>query len=151
MKRKVLSLGILAFAVAAVAMAQGQVRVYVTDSKSWEVKGGAGVAEGSGGGAVSGGARPQTAEIIKTFNERCPEVVVTMNREKADFVVLLEHEGGKDFIRRDNKVVVTNKEGDVFFTGSTRSLGNAVKDSCKAIRSYRTAQSAADSDGDKQQ
>lgn len=74
-----------------------------------------------------------------------------MNREKADFVVLLEHEGGKDFIRRDNKVVVTNKDGDVFFTNSTRSLGNAVKDSCKAIRSYRAAQSSADSDGEQQQ
>ncbi|MGH9817115.1 MAG: hypothetical protein ACRD6I_13655 [Candidatus Acidiferrales bacterium] len=95
MRRKALSLGILAFALTAVAMGQGKVRVYVTDSKSWEVKGGVGVADGSGGGSVGGGARPQTAEIIKTFNERCPEVIVTMNREKADFVVLLEHEGGK--------------------------------------------------------
>jgi hypothetical protein len=149
--RKTLTLGALGLLVAAVAMAQGKVRVFVLESNSWEVKGGVGIADGTGGGSASGGARPQTAEIIKTFNQRCPEVTITMNKEKADFVVLLQHEGGKDLFRRDNKVVITDKEGDVFFTNSTRSLGNAVKDSCSAIRSYRTRVASADSEADRKQ
>jgi hypothetical protein len=44
---------------------------------------------------MAGGARPQTAEIIKTLNERCPEFTVTNNLAKADSVVTLDHEGGK--------------------------------------------------------
>ena len=112
---------------------QDRVRAYVTDSSSWEMKGGfGGVHDGLGGG-LHGGARPQTAEIIKTFGERCPAVTITSAREKADFVVLLDHEGGKNLILHDNKVVVYNKEADVIYSGSTRSLGNAVKDACSAI------------------
>jgi hypothetical protein len=108
-------------------------RVFVTDSKSWEMSGGAGASGGSLGSAIGGGARPQTAEIIKTFGERCPLVVVNNKQEKADYVVLLDHEGGKGVILRDNKVVVFNKDGDSIMSSSTRSLGNAVKDACTAI------------------
>lgn len=122
---------------AALGAAQDKPRVFISDSQSWEVSGGVagGGAAGVGGvaGGGSGGARPQTAEIMKTFNDRCPGVIVTINRERADFVVLLEHEGGKDLIRRDNKVAVFNKDGDMILSGSTRSLGNAVKDACGAI------------------
>ena len=56
-----------------------------------------------------------------------------MNREKADYVVVLEHDGGKTYIRRDNKFAVFNKGGDAIRSGSTRSLGNAVKDACEAL------------------
>jgi hypothetical protein len=108
-------------------------RIYITDSKSWEIgAGAAGTADGFGG-AARGGDRPQTAEIIKTFGERCPAVIVNNKQEKADYVVLLDHEGGKDPISRDNKVAVFNKEGDSIISGSTRTLGNAVKDACGAI------------------
>jgi|GEM_PF-4378389 len=69
-------------------------RVYISDSKSWEVKAGGGGTAGGFGEAGGGGDRPQTAEIIKTFNERCPQVIVNNNRAKADFVVLLDNEGG---------------------------------------------------------
>src|SRR5438105_12377518 len=77
--------------------------------------------------------RPQTAEIIKTFGERCPAVIVNNKQEKADYVVLLDHEGGKELISRDNKVVVFNKNGDSIMSRSTRILGNAVKDACATI------------------
>ncbi len=104
-------------------------RVFVTDSSSWEMAG----SQGPRGGSFAGGARPQRAEIIKTFGERCPEVAVTIKSELADFVVILDHEGGKEPARRKNKVVVFNKDGDSFFSKSTRSLGNSVKDACDAI------------------
>ena len=108
-------------------------RVFVTESQSWQVSGGFGGVDDAIGGGVSGGARPQTAEVIKTFNERCPEVVVTNRRDRADYVLVLDHEGGKDLVRRDNKFAVFDKDGDAIKSGSTRSLGNAVKNSCVAI------------------
>jgi hypothetical protein len=111
----------------------GKVRIYVTDSESWQVIGGWGTANGSGGGHESGGARPQTAEIIKTFNERCPDLTVTNNRDFAIYVVLLDHEGGKGALRVRNKIAVFNRIGDAIFSDSTRSLGNSVKDACAAI------------------
>jgi PEGA domain-containing protein len=108
-------------------------RVFITDSKSWEMSGSSGGSGGNFGASVHGGARPQTAEIIKTFSERCPGVVVNNKAEKADYTVVLDHEGGKGLIRRDNKVAVFNKDGDSIISKSTRSLGNAVQDSCEAI------------------
>ncbi len=108
-------------------------RVFITDSKSWEISGGVGGTQDGFGGASKGGARPQTAEIIKTFGERCPTVIVNNKQEKADYVVLLDHEGGKELISHDNKVVVFNKDGDSIVSRSTRILGNAVKDACAAI------------------
>jgi len=108
-------------------------RIYVTDSKSWEVSSGVGGTSDAIGGSGGGGARPQTAEIIKTFGERCPAVTINNKQEKADYVVLLDHEGGKASFLRDNKVVVFNKDGDSIVSASTRSLGNAVKDACTAI------------------
>ena len=110
-------------------------RVFITDSDSWEMSGGFAASDGVGAGASRGGARPQTAEIMKTFGERCPGITVTINQEKADYLVILDHEGGKGGIMRDNKVAVFNRDGDMIYSGSTRSLGNAVKDTCQAIAS----------------
>lgn len=108
-------------------------RVFIEDSQSWEMKGGIGGTDDAFGGSSGGGARPQTAEIIKTFGEKCRNVTVNNKREKADYVVLLHHEGGKDMLRRDNKVVVFNRDGDSILSRSTRSLGNSVNDACSAI------------------
>ena len=115
----------------------GKTRVLVTDSQSWETRGGSSAGGNkSGWGAsswISGGARPQTAEIIKTLNERCPQVTVTNNLQKADFVLTLDHEGGKSLLAHRNKVAVFNRDGDDIFSVSTRELGNAVKDACQAM------------------
>ncbi len=110
-------------------------RIFILESQSWEVSGGGGVGVNDVGaaGGVQGGARPQTAEIIKTFMQRCPAVTITGNRQKADYVVRLDHEGGKQLVMRDNKVVIYNSDDDVVYSNSTRTLGNAVKDACSAI------------------
>ena len=105
-------------------------RVYVSESNSWEMGGGS---SSPFGGDTHGGARPQTAEIVKTFNQRCPDVVINNKQDKADYLVVVEHDGGKVFILRDNKMAVFNREGDAIMSNSTRSLGNAVKDACTAI------------------
>jgi PEGA domain-containing protein len=109
-------------------------RVFITDSESWSIAGGGGGANGAYGSTVAGGARPQTAEIIKTFGERCPQVVINNKQDKADYIVLLDHEGGKGFLRHKNKVAVFNRvSGDSIVSKSTISLGASVQDACEAI------------------
>jgi len=108
-------------------------RVFITDSQSWQMTGNSGGSSSGFGGHVSGGARPQTAEIIKTFGERCPDVVVNNKQDKADYTVVLDHEGGKSILSHDNKVAVFNSDGDAIVSHSTRSLGSSVKDACEAI------------------
>ena len=112
-------------------------RIFITDSNSWEMSGGFAVASsrsgGGGSGGFAGGARPQTVEVIKTFGERCPSATITMNRAQAQFIVLFDHEGGKGYARKDNKIAVFKASGDLLFSHATRSLGNAVKDVCDAI------------------
>ena len=116
-------------------------RVFITDSDSWEVGGGFGAGgsrgTGAGVGGFSGGARPQTVEVIKTFRERCGAVTVNMDKTKANYIILFDREGGKDLISRDNKIAVFKEDGDLVYSGSTRSLGNAVSDACNAIRRDR--------------
>jgi hypothetical protein len=57
-------------------------RVFITDSQSWEMSGAGGGANGAWGAQTHGGARPQTAEIIKTFGERCPQVMVNNKQDR---------------------------------------------------------------------
>lgn len=127
-------LSLLSVFVSAQSASSGQkARVFISDSQSWETSGSAGGSNGTFAAHSHGGARPQTAEIVKTFGERCPEVIVNNKADRADYVVLLDHEGGKGALHRDNKVAVFNSDGDSIVSHSTRSLGNAVKDACDAI------------------
>jgi len=88
--------------------ADDQARVFITDSTSWEMRGSAGGSGGTFAAESHGGARPQTAEIIKTFGQRCPNAVINNKQDKADYVVVLDHEGGKGLLRHKNKVAVFN-------------------------------------------
>jgi hypothetical protein len=121
------------------AVGDGKTRVFVTDSQSWETRGGSSAGGNKNGWGASswmaGGARPQTAEIIKTLNQRCPELTVTNNLAKANFVLTLDHEGGKGLLQHRNKIAVFNSDGDDIFSNSTRELGSAVKDACQAMLS----------------
>lgn len=113
---------------------EGHARVFITDSQSWEVSGSGGGNWGAFGSESHGGARPQTAEIIKTFGERCPDVVTNNIQAKADYVVVLDHEGGKQWGMHRNKVAVfTRVTGDSIVSKSTLSLGGSVQEACGAI------------------
>lgn len=136
---------ILAAAALAIPHAQLQaagtispIRIFVTESNSWSVSGESGEFDGIGGGSLEGGAKPQTAEIMKTIAKRkeCQGIVVTINRQKADYILMIERVGGRGVVQKDNKMALFNKEGDMVASSSTRSLGNAVKNACMAIRGY---------------
>jgi len=108
-------------------------KVFVPESKSWEISGGFAANENSAAGAVHGGAQPQTAEITKQVMEKCPDIVVTMKLQNADYVLLLEHQSGKGLLRNDNKFVVYNKDGDAIKSGTTKTVGGSVKDACTGM------------------
>src|SRR6059058_1030873 len=123
---------------------QDKARVFITDSQSWETRGGGGGTSGGFGGETHGGARPQTAEIIKTFGERCPQVVTNNIQANTDYVVVLDHEGGKGLLRHRNKVAVFNRvSGDSVISKSTLSLGGSVQTACEAIDQDWTAHGPA--------
>ena len=112
-------------------------RVFITNSQSWEVGGGGGGTTDGFGTAGGGGARPQTAEIVKTFGQRCPAVVTNNIQKNADYVVVLDHEGGKVFYEHDNKVAVFERvTGDSIMSKSTFSLGGSVQAACEAITKH---------------
>jgi len=116
------------------AAAQDKARIFITDSQSWEMGGHSGGSAAGFGGEVHGGARPQTAEIVKTFGERCPLVVTNNIQTNAHYVVVLDHEGGKGLLRHRNKVAVFNRvSGDSVVSKSTLSLGGSVQTACEAI------------------
>lgn len=115
-------------------------RVYIEASDSWEIESdpvfGTTDKKGRisiGGGSTHGGAKPRTAETIKRFAEQCKDVIVTMYKEKADFVVVLEHEGGKDLFNKDNKLAVFDRDGDLIASGSFSRPRKAVATACDAI------------------
>lgn len=83
---------------------------------------------------MRGGSSPQTVEIIKTFGERCPEVIVSNDRDKASYVVLFDRESFKGLLRKRDKIALFRRNGDVLYSNSVRSVGNAVKDACEAIQ-----------------
>jgi hypothetical protein len=112
-------------------------RVFITDSQSWETSGSAGGAGGAFGAESHGGARPQTAEIIKTFGEKCPGTVINNLQAKANYIVLLDHEGGKGLLRHRNKVAVFEAHsGDAVVSKSTLSLGGSVDEACRGIMQH---------------
>src|SRR5206468_3188682 len=56
--------------------APAKIRVLVSDSDFWPMTGGSGGSSGAFGGDFSGGANPQTAEILKRLGQRCPNLTV---------------------------------------------------------------------------
>ncbi len=118
-------------------------RVFITDSESWETSGSSGGSHGVFGSQSHGGARPQTAEIIKTFGQRCPQVIVNNKQEIADYIVVLDHEGGKGILQHRNKVAVFDHvSGDVVISQSTLSLGGSVEEACNGIVQHWAAHGA---------
>jgi hypothetical protein len=116
---------------------QDKPRIFVTDSNSWSMQGSAGGSNGTFAASSSGGARPQTAEIIKTFGQRCPQVIANNRLDVANYVVELDHEGGKGLLTHKDKIAVfVQKSGDSIFSKSTLSVGGSVQDACAAIISH---------------
>lgn len=130
-----------AFAQTSQAQSDGKIRVFVDANSSTEFAANGSAHRGLFGAVnthVSGTQyeHSQIPEVIKTLGERCPSVTVTMNKDRAYFLLSIEHESAlqKGLARRRNHVTVVNRDGDVVFSKNDRELGNAVKDACASMR-----------------
>lgn len=135
MKSKLASFGFLIAATLLSGAVTGKTRIFITESQELQLSGKAAVGDAKSGVSVAGGASSQSIEVMKAFSRRCPAVVVTENRDKADFVVRLDHAepNPTSLFVHGNKVAVFNKNDDLIYSTSTRTLTSAVKSACEAI------------------
>jgi len=127
-------------AISALVVAAGKPRVFITESPSAQVSGDGSVGEAKGSLAFTGGTSPQNVEVIKAFSRSCRDIVVTANRDKADYVVRLDHEAinpTTPFVH-GNKVAVFNKNEDLIYSNSSRLLSSVVKGACAVIIDHST-------------
>lgn len=126
-------LGVLATCL--VAAPPPKARVFITESSAAQVSGDASVGDAKGSLAFTGGTSAQNVEVIRAFARYCPAVVVTANRDKADYLVQFDHEAinpTTPFVH-GNKVAVFDENEDLIYSNATRILSSAVKGACAAI------------------
>jgi hypothetical protein len=75
-------------------------------------------------------------EVIKTLEQR-GMLIVTV-KEKADYILLVSRKGKRSW-RRDTKVALSNLDGEVVFTASTRSVGGAMKGVVEYVQKHRSS------------
>ncbi len=79
-----------------------------------------------------GALRDQSMEMARDFKDVCSIVQITINEQKADYTVRLNHiEMG--LIVRDNQVEVYNKDGDLISGNEGGSIMDGVKNACILI------------------
>ncbi|MBL8238730.1 MAG: hypothetical protein JNM66_15000 [Bryobacterales bacterium] len=89
----------------------------------------------SGALAFTGPTTSENIEVMKAFQRHCPSVAITSDRDKADFVVRLDREGPSPvtpFVK-GNKVAVFNRDADLVYTNSSRTLAPSVKGACAIL------------------
>jgi hypothetical protein len=126
---------VTALAMSTILAAAAKPRVFITESSSPQASGDGSVGEVRGSVAFTGGTSPQNVEVMKAFSRSCRNAIVTANRDKADYVVRLDHEAinpTTPFVH-GNKVAVFNKNEDLIYSNSSRLLSSAVRGACTAI------------------
>jgi len=73
-----------------------------------------------------------TLEAIKTLTKKGMHVVTI--RDKADYVLQITRQLGKKSWKKDTKVALVNRAGEVVYANSTRSIGGGVGDVVDFIR-----------------
>ncbi|MBV9303915.1 MAG: hypothetical protein JOY62_14610 [Acidobacteriaceae bacterium] len=135
MKTKSACSAVLIIAMSVCATPAQKTRVFVTETNAPQASGDASVGDAKGSLVFTGGTSPQNVEVMKAFARYCPAVLVTANREKAEYLVQLDHEAinpTTPFVH-GNKVAVFDKDEDLIYSNSTRILSSAVKGACAAI------------------
>ena len=132
---------VTALAIATILAAAEKPRVFITESAASKLSGNGSVGQLKGSLAFTGGTSPQNVEVIKTFSRKCRDVIVTANRDKADYIVRLDHEAispTTPFVH-GNKVAVFDKNEDLIYSDATRLLRTVVKGACSAVTDGSTS------------
>jgi hypothetical protein len=136
MKAKLACFAVLGVLTACVLAASSpKPRIFITETTAPQASGDASVGDARGTLAFTGGSSPQSVEVMRTFERYCPAVVITANRDKADYLVQFDHEAINPTtpFTHGNKVAVFDKNEDLIYSNSTRTLSSGVKDACRAI------------------
>lgn len=76
--------------------------------------------------------RDQSMEMSKDILKSCPDLVITINQQAADYTIRLNHiEHG--LIVRDNQIQVFNKDGDLMKNKEGGSIKGNIKQVCEVI------------------
>jgi hypothetical protein len=114
---------------AGIPMLQGaeRPRIYITESGVTEIE-----AENIN---LRKGTSSENIEVMKSFLKECPGVIVTSNRDKANYIVRFDRDSPSPITPfvKGNKVAVFDREDDLVFSESTRYLSSAVKSTCSAV------------------
>jgi hypothetical protein len=73
------------------------------------------------------------AEVMKNLSDKCPNVTITLDPKKSDFMVgarFAPYRGRYEF-------TVTKKGGDLVYSTETTFLHNAVKDVCHYMNTHQ--------------
>lgn len=87
----------------------------------------------STGGTVA--SSDSTLEAIKTLQHK--HMCLVTIREKADYILQITRQRGKHAWRKDTKIALSNREGEVVLAKSTRSVGGAMGDVADYVRKHR--------------
>jgi hypothetical protein len=76
-------------------------------------------------------------EIVRHLQNRCPNVTITMDDKKSDYMLDAMGWSGR------YRFTLYRRGGDVLFSTTTQMLTNSVKDVCKFIDSQSSARNSA--------
>lgn len=135
MKAKLASFAVLGLLTPCLVRSSPKPRIFITETTAPQASGDAAVGDAKGSLALTGGTSPQNVEVMRAFERYCPAVVITANRDKADYLVQFDHEAINPTtpFTHGNKVAVFNKKEDLIYSNATRILSSGVKDACHAI------------------
>lgn len=81
-----------------------------------------------------------TAEVMKNLSDRCPNVTITPDPKKSDFMVEARFAPYRDRY----EFTVRKKGGDYVYSTQTTLLHNAVKDVCHYVNTHPPEPSSGD-------
>ena len=87
--------------------------------------------------SVRGKSNVSNAEIGKALDSHCPNVSITVDPEKADYLLEAVYTGAGP-ARKPYKFSVFNRDGDFVFSTQTARVDNSVKDVCAFIEKHKT-------------
>jgi hypothetical protein len=85
--------------------------------------------------AITGPTTPENIEVMKQFQKLCPDVAITGDRAKADYIVRVDREPPSPvtpFVK-GNKVAIFDRDADLVYSNSSRKLAPVVKGACAAV------------------
>lgn len=86
----------------------------------------------STGGIVA--SSDSTLEAIKTLQHKHMHIVTI--KDRADYILQITRQRGKHVWRKDTKIALSNRNGDVVMAKSTRSVGGAMGDVVDYIKKH---------------